>query len=343
MSDWFKRAVVYQVYPKSFMDANGDGIGDLRGVTEKLDYIHELGANVIWLNPIYKNSGVDGGYDISDYRAIAPEFGTMEDFDELLRQAHARGIRIVMDLVVNHTSTEHAWFKESRADKDNPKRDFYVWRPPFEGGVPNGERSIFSGSAWEKDEATGEYYLHMFAKEQADLNWHNEQVRQGVYDMMRWWLDKGIDGFRMDVIDMIAKPEEALASDGGPHRNVSSGPKEHLYLREMNREVLSRYDTMTVGETGSATVESAVDYANLDGSELSMIFQFQHVSVDEAPKYKWCTDPLHLPKLKRVFDKWETGLYGKAWNSRVSCPVSDATETKPAACAAPKCSAHACT
>ena len=188
MGDWFKRAVVYQVYPKSFMDANGDGIGDLRGVTEKLDYIHELGANVIWLNPIYKNSGVDGGYDISDYRAIAPEFGTMEDFDELLRQAHARGIRIIMDLVVNHTSTEHAWFKESRADKDNPKRDFYVWRPPFEGGVPNGERSVFSGSAWEKDEATGEYYLHMFAKEQADLNWHNEQVRQSVYDMMRWWL-----------------------------------------------------------------------------------------------------------------------------------------------------------
>ncbi len=315
MGDWFKRAVVYQVYPKSFMDANGDGIGDLRGVTEKLDYIHELGANVIWLNPIYKNSGVDGGYDISDYRAIAPEFGTMEDFDELLRQAHARGIHIIMDLVVNHTSTEHAWFKESRADKDNPKRDFYVWRPPFEGGVPNGERSIFSGSAWEKDEATGEYYLHMFAKEQADLNWHNEQVRQSVYDMMRWWLDKGIDGFRMDVIDMIAKPEEAVASDGGPHRNVSSGPKEHLYLREMNREVLSRYDTMTVGETSSATVESAADYANLDGSELSMIFQFQHVSVDEAPKYKWCTDPLHLPKLKCVFDKWETGLYGKAWNS----------------------------
>ena len=295
MGDWFKRAVVYQVYPKSFMDANGDGVGDLRGVTEKLDYIHELGANVIWLNPIYKNSGVDGGYDISDYRAIAPEFGTMEDFDELLRQAHARGIRIIMDLVVNHTSTEHAWFKESRADKDNPKRDFYVWRSPFEGGVPNGERSIFSGSAWEKDEATGEYYLHMFAKEQADLNWHNEQVRQSVYDMMRWWLDKGIDGFRMDVIDMIAKPEEALASDGGPHRNVSSGPKEHLYLTDGKAQVLLAEDDkplVTVNQFGKGKGIYLASF-QVDLENTRMLYQLIRYAGGEGVSGLYMTDNLY--------------------------------------------------
>ena len=244
---WFKDAVVYQVYPKSFMDADGDGMGDLRGVISRLDYLRTLGIDVIWLNPCYKNSGVDGGYDISDYRAIAPELGTMADFDELLAQAHARGIRIVMDLVVNHTSTEHPWFIESRQSVDNPKRDFYIWRKPYNGGVPNGERSAFSGSAWQYDEATGEYYLHMFAKEQADLNWDCEEVRREVYDMMRWWFDKGIDGFRMDVIDMIGKPPEMLQSDGGPHRPSSCGPREHEFLREMNREALYHYDVMTVG------------------------------------------------------------------------------------------------
>ncbi|HIU16257.1 MAG TPA: alpha-glucosidase [Candidatus Ventricola intestinavium] len=319
MSDWFKQAVVYQVYPKSFMDTNGDGIGDLRGVTQKLDYIKLLGADVIWLNPVYQNSGVDGGYDISDYRAIAPEFGTMEDFDELLAQAHARGIRIVMDLVVNHTSTAHAWFRESRSSLHNEKRDFYIWRPPFKGGVPNGMRSCFSGSAWEKDEVTGEYYLHMFAREQADLNWHNPQVRQAVYDMMRWWLDKGIDGFRMDVIDQIAKPPEILESDGGPGGDGASGPRIHEYLREMNREVLSHYDVMTVGEMGSAKVESALRYASLDGSELSMVFQFEHMDADAGPHHKWTTEPLYLPRLKRVFEKWQVGLHGRAWNSLYWC------------------------
>ena len=312
---WFKEAVVYQVYPKSFMDANGDGLGDLRGVISKLDYLKELGIDVIWLNPCYKNSGVDGGYDISDYRAIAPELGTMEDFDELLDEAHKRGIRIVMDLVVNHTSTEHAWFLESKSSKDNPKRDFYIWRKPFEGGVPNGERSVFSGSAWEYDETTGEYYLHMFAREQADLNWENEEVRREVYDMMHWWFKKGIDGFRMDVIDMIGKPPEMLLCDGGPHRPSSCGPREHEFLREMNREVLSHYDIMTVGETGSLTVESALDYANLDGSELSMAFQFEHVEHDAGVDTKWSTGPMNLKKLKKIFERWETGLHGRAWNS----------------------------
>ena len=312
---WFKDAVVYQVYPKSFMDADGDGMGDLRGVISRLDYLKTLGIDVIWLNPCYKNSGVDGGYDISDYRAIAPELGTMADFDELLAQAHARGIRIVMDLVVNHTSTEHSWFIESRQSTDNPKRDFYVWRKPHDGGVPNGERSVFSGSAWQYDEATGEYYLHMFAKEQADLNWDCEEVRREVYDMMRWWFDKGIDGFRMDVIDMIGKPPEMLNSDGGPHRPSSCGPREHEFLREMNREALSPYDVMTVGEAGSVTVEQALSYAALDGSELSMMFQFEHVECDAGKDTKWSTGPMDLVKLKGILNRWQTGLHGKAWNS----------------------------
>ena len=315
MNKGFKDAVVYQIYPKSFMDANGDGMGDLQGVISKLDYLKELGIDVIWLNPCYKNSGVDGGYDISDYQAIAPELGTMEDFDELLEQAHQRGIRIVMDLVVNHTSTEHAWFVESRKSKDNPKRDFYVWRPPFEGKEPNQERSIFSGPAWEYDEATGEYYLHIFAREQADLNWENEAVRREVYKMMRWWFDKGIDGFRMDVIDMISKPEDVLLADGGPHRSSSHGPREHEFLREMNREVLSRYGAFTVGESGSVTVEQALEYANLDGSELNMMFQFEHVEHDAGEGTKWSTGPMNLVKLKHIFERWQNGLHGRAWNS----------------------------
>ena len=333
MSDWFKRAVVYQVYPKSFMDANGDGIGDLRGVTEKLDYIHELGANVIWLNPIYKNSGVDGGYDISDYRAIAPEFGTMEDFDELLRQAHARGIRIIMDLVVNHTSTEHAWFKESRADKDNPKRDFYVWRPPFEGGVPNGERSIFSGSAWEKDEATGEYYLHMFAKEQADLNWHNEQVRQGVYDMMRWWLDKGIDGFRMDVITLISKRTDSngklpgeygseledlpVGEEGysNPNPFCADGPRQDEFLAEMRREVFEgREGFLTVGEAPGVTAQRNEHITDPGNGELDMLFLFEHVDFD-CEGTKWKPLPLDLPKFKSIMAGYQTAVQNAGWAS----------------------------
>ena len=312
---WFMDAVVYQIYPKSFMDANGDGMGDLRGVIGKLDYLKELGIDVIWLNPCYKNSGVDGGYDISDYRAIAPELGTMEDFDELLSEAHKRGIRIVMDLVVNHSSTEHEWFIESRKSKDNPKRDYYVWRPPFEGEAPNQQQSCFCGSAWAYDEATGEYYLHMFANEQADLNWNNDELRREIYDMMHWWFKKGIDGFRMDVIDLIGKGEDTTASDGGPHREMSNGPREHEFLREMNREVLSHYDIMTVGETGGVTVETAQQYAALDGSELSMVFQFEHVECDHPKDCKWSTGPVDLVKLKEIMARWQNGLYGKAWNS----------------------------
>lgn len=321
MNDWIKNAVVYQVYPKSFQDTDGDGLGDLRGVTQHLDYIKALGCDVIWLNPIYKNSGVDGGYDISDYRAIAPELGTMADFDELLAEAHARGLRIVMDLVVNHTSTEHAWFRESRADRTNDKRDYYVWRPPFEGREPNGEQSCFSGTAWQYDEATGEYYLHLFAREQADLNWRVPAVREAVYDMMRWWLNKGVDGFRMDVINAIGKPEAVTASDGGPHRDAFNGPDVAKYLREMNREVLSHYDVLTVGETGGVRPAHALLYAPLDGSALSMIFQFEHMDADcaEAPLGKWTTKRVELPRLKRALARWQTELHGKAWNSLYFC------------------------
>ncbi|MDO5299512.1 MAG: alpha-glucosidase [Clostridia bacterium] len=319
MNKWIEDAVVYQVYPKSFQDSNGDGVGDLRGVISRLDYLKRLGIDVIWLNPVYKNSGVDGGYDISDYRAIAPEFGTMEDFDELLAKAHARGIRIVMDLVVNHTSTEHPWFCASRRDRTNDKRDFYIWRPPYEGGVPNGVRSMFSGTAWEKDEATGEYYLHMFAREQADLNWHNPRVRRAVYDLMRWWLDKGIDGFRMDVINLIGKPEAMLRSDGSPDQNGFNGPLVVDYLREMNREVLSHYDVMTVGETGCVTVEKALEYAPLTGEALSMVFQFEHMDADAGERHKWTTAPLELRKLKTVMARWQTRMHARAWNSLYWC------------------------
>ena len=315
MSDWFKRAVVYQVYPKSFQDTDGDGLGDLRGVTRRLDYIRDLGADVIWLNPVYKNSGADGGYDISDYREIAPELGTMADFDELLAQAHARGLRVVMDLVVNHTSTEHAWFQASRASRESDMRSFYVWRAPHEGKEPNALRSVFSGSAWQLDEATGEYYLHMFAREQADLNWREPRVRSSVYEMMRWWLDKGVDGFRMDVINMIGKPERALESDGGPGGSVYNGPQTHEYLREMNREVLSHYDVMTVGEAACTPPEEAVRYAGLDGGELNMIFQFEHMEVDAGELGKWSDVPPDLPRLKEVLARWQTALHGRAWNS----------------------------
>ena len=319
MKDWIKKAVVYQVYPKSFQDSNGDGVGDLRGVIARLDYIRELGADVIWLNPIYENSGVDGGYDISDYQSIAPEFGTMADFEELLVQAHARGIRIVMDLVVNHTSTEHAWFKESRASKDSDKRDFYIWLPGCAGAEPNGERSCFSGSAWKLDEATGEYYLHLFATEQADLNWKNERVRKAVYEMMRWWFDKGVDGFRMDVISLIAKQDAVLRSDGGPHTGGFDRETVHDYLHEMNREALSRYDVMTVGEAAGVTIEDALRFAPLDGSELSMVFQFEHMDVDSGEMGKWSTNPPDFLALKRILARWQTQLHGRAWNSLYWC------------------------
>ena len=317
---WWKEAVIYQIYPRSFMDSDGDGIGDLQGIISRLDYLKYLGIDVIWMSPVYKSPNDDNGYDISDYQAIMDEFGTMEDFDELLAAAHERGIKIVMDLVVNHTSDEHKWFVESRKSADNPYRDYYIWREGKDAQTsPNNWGSCFSGSAWEYDEATSMYYLHLFSKKQPDLNWDNPKVRQEVFDMMTWWCDKGIDGFRMDVISMISKVKElpdgeikGLYGDYGPY--AVNGPNVHRYLQEMNEKVLSKYDIMTVGETPEVTTELAKQYAGEDTRELNMVFQFEHV--DSKGKYaKWTDEKMPLTTLKNIFTRWQTELYGKAWNS----------------------------
>ena len=321
---WWKESVVYQIYPRSFMDSNGDGIGDLNGITAKLDYLKTLGIDVIWLSPVYRSPNDDNGYDISDYEAIMDEFGTMEDFDRLLEAAHERGIRIVMDLVVNHTSDEHAWFIESRSSRDNDKRDYYFWREGKNGGPPNNWGSFFSGSAWEYDETTDMYYLHQFSRKHPDLNWDNPRVRGEVFDMMTRWCEKGIDGFRMDVISLISKPDglpDAPAMNGlyGDAGFVFNGPRIHEYLQEMNEEVLSRYDLLTVGETPNVTVEEAGQYANEEGTELNMIFQFEHMNLDGGDGYKWSTRKLPLVPLKENLSKWQTGLDGIAWNSLYFC------------------------
>ncbi len=321
---WWKESVVYQVYPRSFCDSNGDGIGDLPGIQSKLDYLKELGINVIWLSPVYRSPNDDNGYDISDYQNIMEEFGSMEDFDRLLAAAHARGIKIVMDLVVNHTSDEHPWFIESRSSRDNDKRDFYIWREGKDGNPPNNWGSCFSGPAWQWDETTQMYYLHCFSKKQPDLNWENPRVRDAVYKMMTWWCEKGIDGFRMDVISMISKPEGLpdAPTYGGLYGSCSvtcNGPHVHEYLQEMNRQVLSRYDLMTVGECAGVTVEEARRYANAQGTELNMVFQFEHVDMDSGPVDKWSTNRIPLPAWKANLAKWQTELDGAAWNSLFLC------------------------
>jgi oligo-1,6-glucosidase len=317
---WWKESVVYQIYPRSFIDSNGDGIGDIKGITSKLDYLKELGIDVIWLSPVYKSPNDDNGYDISDYQNIMDEFGTMEDMDELLEEMHARGMKLMMDLVVNHSSDEHAWFMESRKSKDNPYRDYYIWRPGKNGDEPNNWTSIFSGSAWQYDEETEEYYLHLFSKKQPDLNWENPRLRKEIYDMMTWWLDKGIDGFRMDVINLISKAEGLPSAPGGKKYDwggefFMNGPRVHEYLQEMNREVLSKYDMITVGECPGASTEDAARYANEEGTELNMIFTFEHMDLDSGPGGKWDVKPWKLADLKEVMTKWQKDLEGKGWNS----------------------------
>ncbi|MFQ8890914.1 MAG: glycoside hydrolase family 13 protein [Clostridium sp.] len=305
---WWHSSVVYQIYPRSFNDSNGDGIGDLKGIIEKLDYLKELGIDVIWLSPVYKSPNDDNGYDISDYYDIMDEFGTMEDMDNLLKEAKNRGIKIVMDLVVNHTSDEHKWFIEAKKSKDNEYRDYYIWRDPVDGKEPNGLESCFSGSAWEYDETTKQYYLHLFSKKQPDLNWENEKVRKAVYDMMNYWVDKGIGGFRMDVIDLIGKVPDKMIT--------GNGPKLHEYLQEMNREALAGNDLLTVGETWGATPEIAKLYSNPARKELSMVFQFEHIGLDQIEgKEKWDVKPLELLELKKVLSKWQTSLGEEGWNS----------------------------
>ena len=320
---WWKEAVVYQIYPRSFCDSNGDGIGDLNGITSKLDYLKELGIDVIWLSPVYKSPNDDNGYDISDYEDIMTEFGTMEDFDKMLDAAHERGIKIVMDLVVNHTSDEHPWFVESRSSKDNEKRDYYIWKEGKDGKEPTNWGSAFSGPAWKYDEHTDMYYLHLFSVKQPDLNWENPKVRNEVYDMMTRWCEKGIDGFRMDVISLISKPvgypDAKVVGLYGDMGICANGPKVHDYLKEMNERVLSKFDIMTVGETAGVTLEEAKKYANTDGSELNMVFQFEHTDLDGGERFKWDTKPMPLVPLKENLSKWQKGLEDVAWNSLYFC------------------------
>ena len=320
---WWKNAVVYQIYPRSFQDTNGDGIGDLEGIYEKLDYLAELGIDVIWMSPVYKSPNDDNGYDISDYQDIMDDFGTMAEFDRVLAKAHSLNIKIMMDLVVNHTSDEHKWFIESKKSKDNPYHDYYMWADPDKNGnPPNRWESCFSGSAWEYVESVGQFYLHSFSKKQPDLNWDNPKVRDEVFKMMTWWCDKGIDGFRMDVISMISKypglPDGPENGNGYTGNTSCDGPNIHKYLREMNEKVLSKYKLITVGECPGVNAEQAKKYANIDGSELDMIFQFEHVSgsaLKPCHHGKWDGEAMTMPELRANFTKWQKDLEGCAWNS----------------------------
>lgn len=318
---WWKEAVVYQIYPRSFNDSNGDGIGDINGIIEKLDYLQDLGIDVIWLSPVYESPNDDNGYDISDYQKIMSDFGSMDDFDDMLAESHKRNIKIVMDLVVNHTSDEHKWFVESKKGKENPYRDYYIWKEGKQGKEPNNWGGCFGGSAWEYDEDSDMYYLHCFSKKQPDLNWENADMRNAIYEMMCWWCDKGIDGFRMDVISMISKDqnfpdgkiENGLYGDNGPF--VCNGPRVHEFLKEMNKEVLLKYDIMTVGEAAGVTLEEAKRYAGETEEELNMVFQFEHVSLVSSSLGKWTDEKIKLTDLRTVLNKWQTGLEKEAWNS----------------------------
>ncbi len=305
---WWRNSVAYQIYPRSFCDSNGDGIGDINGIRSKLWYLEELGVDVIWLSPIYASPGADNGYDICDYYNISPEYGTMEDMKALIQECENRGIKIIMDLVVNHTSDEHPWFVEAKKSKDNPYRDFYIWREGGTGNPPNGLESCFGGSAWEYSQETGEYYLHFFHKKQPDLNWENETMRKEIWKMMNYWIDMGIGGFRMDVIDMIGKvPDQEIKENG---------PKLHEYLQEMNRETFGDKNLMTVGECWGADTRNGSLYSDPERKELDMIFQFEQIMIDQVPgKQKWDLQPLDLKRLKEVFAKWQKALDKKGWNS----------------------------
>lgn len=316
---WWKNSVVYQVYPKSFKDSNGDGLGDLNGLTEKLPYLEKLGIDVIWLNPIFKSPQVDNGYDISDYREIEPSLGTMEDFDRLLLEAHKRGIKIILDLVVNHTSDKHRWFEEAKKSKDNPYHDYYIWKDE----VPNNWGSSFGGSTWEYVEEVGQYYLHLFAKGQPDLNWENPKVREEVHDILRFWLDKGIDGFRMDVITLISKdpayPDGPVIQNkayGSYYAGCASGPRVHEFIHEMYEKVLSKYDIMTVGEAPHTSADEAIPYAAADREELNMVFHFDHMHLDYDENGKYAKTRVKLTDLKKVMTLWQEKMYGcNGWNS----------------------------
>ncbi len=338
LSSWWKESVVYQIYPRSFCDSNGDGVGDLKGITSKLDYLQQLGVDVIWLSPIYSSPNDDNGYDISDYCNIMSEFGTLADFDEMLAGMHARGIKLMMDLVVNHSSDEHAWFQQARTSRDNPFHDHYIWREPKADGVfphnaPNNWEAAFNGSIWEWNEPTGEYFLHMFSKKQPDLNWENPALRQEVYALMRFWLDRGVDGFRMDVINMISKPwrEDGSLPDAPVVRDgflqpgfalTCNGPRLLEFLAEMKREVLDHYDTITVGEAPMATTQQGREITNAQTGSLNMLFQFEHMDLDSQGGHiggKWDLKPLDLRDMKRTMSRWQDELAGTGWNSLYLC------------------------
>ena len=335
--DW-RQQVAYQIYPRSFADSNGDGIGDLPGITSKLDHLEALGIGIVWLSPVYDSPNDDNGYDIRDYRSIMQEFGSMADFDAMLAGMQKRGIRLLMDLVVNHTSDEHEWFKQARSARSNAFHDYYIWHDPVDGREPTNWEAAFSGSAWTFNEATGEYYLHMFSKKQPDLNWENPKVRQEVYELMHFWLKKGVGGFRMDVINMISKPWLKAATltksqarlpnapkvqDGflqPAFEMLTHGPRFMEFMREMKNEVLDHYDCITVGESPCATVDQAQEITNSETGALDMVFQFEHMDVDsQSGKGKWALKPLHLPDLKTSLSRWQTGLHGTGWNSLYWC------------------------
>lgn len=321
--EWWKEAVIYQIYPRSFKDSNGDGIGDIPGIIEKLDYLKYLGVDVIWLSPVYKSPNVDNGYDISDYQGIMDEFGTMEDMEKLISEMHKRDLKIMMDIVVNHTSNQHNWFKKSCiSEKDNPYADYYIWRNGKNGGPPNNWGSFFGGSAWEYCESRDKYYLHMFAKEQPDLNWENKAVRDEVKKMMNWWLKKGVDGFRLDVINLIGKNQDfpdGEKGEGEPYGNMipftHNMPQTHIYIKELNRDVFSKYPIVTVGETLETTAEDGKKYAGFEEKELNMIFTFEHMNVDNGENSKWSSEKFKLSKLKAVMNDWQMKLQGNSWNS----------------------------
>lgn len=317
---WWKEGVVYQIYPRSFQDSDGDGIGDIPGIISRLDHVASLGVDIIWICPVYQSPNDDNGYDISDYRDIMDEFGSMHDFDRLLEEVHKRGMRLVMDLVANHSSDEHAWFQESRKSKDNPYRDYYFWKPGRNGGPPNNWKSFFGGSAWQYDEETGEYYLHLFTRKQADLNWENDKVRKEIYDIMRFWFDKGVDGFRMDVISLISKrldfPDAPEQPFGDTIRDLyANGPRIHEFLQEMHREVLEHFDIMTVGEGPGISLENGLLYVQEERKELQMVFHFDHMFIDNGPGGKYDPIPYDMRRFKQVFKDWDDLLKEGGWSS----------------------------
>jgi trehalose-6-phosphate hydrolase len=317
---WWKKAVVYQIYPKSFYDTSGNGTGDIQGIIKKLDYLKELGVDVLWLTPIYKSPQKDNGYDISDYYSIQEEYGTMDDFDQLLAEAHKRGIKIIMDIVINHTSTEHEWFQQAKSSKDNPYRDFYIWKDGNDGLPPTNWESKFGGSAWQWDETTGQYYLHLFDVTQADLNWENEKLREALYEMMHFWLQKGVDGFRLDVINLISKNQQFPQDDSDGRKFYTDGPRIHEYLHEINERVFSKYDIMTVGEMSSTSIDNCIRYTNPREEELDMTFSFHHLKVDYPNGDKWTKAEFNFHDLKNILSTWQVEMNkGGGWNALFWC------------------------